>query len=347
VARRIGRVAARLRRGAQPLIPPGSVYRPDHAAEDWSVLAAPARRTRPWHDAKWRPLPGGGSLTLGADAKVRWEAADRPLFGVTGAEADSYLLHRVMLHADWRPSRHVQAFVQLAHHDSEGRSGFFPLDRGGLDFQQAFMELRGGEGLRTQGLRLGRQEMAFSPRFVNPRDGVNIRSAYDGARGWVVRGPWRAEAFATRPVANGAGDFDDEATRGQTFSGLRLSYAGGAKAGRGGWSGSAYRLDREAAGSPARPGRTTGDHGACACSARRTAGTWTPRDTADGPVRGTGDRAWGGGADAAGRRGACAWAPRAAFGCSTGRGDDDLADGTAKTFVGPFASRRAAPTRCG
>jgi hypothetical protein len=153
------------------------------------VLADPARRTRPWHEAKWRALPDGGALTLGADAKLRWEAVDRPLFGIAGAEADSYLLHRVMLHADWRPNRHVQGFVQLAHHDSQGRSGFFPLDRGGLDLQQAFLELRGGAGERTQSLRLGRQEMAFSPRFVNPRDGVNIRSAYDGARGWVVRGP--------------------------------------------------------------------------------------------------------------------------------------------------------------
>jgi hypothetical protein len=283
------------------------------------VLADPARRTRPWHEAKWRALPDGGALTLGADAKLRWEAVDRPLFGIAGAEADSYLLHRVMLHADWRPNRHVQGFVQLAHHDSQGRSGFFPLDRGGLDLQQAFLELRGGAGERTQSLRLGRQEMAFSPRFVNPRDGVNIRSAYDGARGWVVRGAWRAEAFATRPVANGAGAFDDESDEGQTFSGARLQYGFGAKRA---WriAASVYRIDRDVA----RIGAVVG------ADDRRSWGlrVFGAQDGWDldaeiyrqtGLFAGREIEAWAAERTRAGRRATCAGRRGWASGCCTGR----------------------------
>jgi hypothetical protein len=242
-----------------------------------------------------------------------------------------------MLHADWRPNRHVQAFVQLAHHDSEGRSGFFPLDQGGLDLQQAFMELRGGAGSRTQGLRLGRQELVFSPRFVNPRDGVNIRSAYDGVRGWMVRGPWRVEGFATRPVANAARDFDDEADPGQTFSGLRLSYGFGEKQA---WRvvGSAYRIDREAA----RIAGATGPDDRRSWGLR-VFGAQNGWDLDVEGYRQTGRfagreiQAWGGGADAGWTARDARWSPRFGVRVLFGSGDDDPADRTAKTFMGPFA----------
>lgn len=317
-----------------PAPSPAAIFRLERFAEDWSVMADPAQRTEPWHRLKWIDL-GGPTLTIGGDLRLRGEYVAAPLFGATGARPDGYLLRRAMVHADLRAGRGLRGFVQLSHHRSFGRAAPFPLDRDGLELQQAFVEFSRAVGGTSAGVRAGRQEIIFSPRFVNPREAVNIRSAYDGVRGWVQHGPWRLDGFATRPVQNRPGAFDNRGNPGETFSGARLTRTIDPAA-RWRVTASWYRQTREryaigtVAGADARDSwglRLTGREGRFDLDAEHylQAGT----------LAGRAIRAWGGGGEAgyalAGRA-----RPRVAVRWLYGSGDGRPADGVVRTFAGPF-----------
>jgi hypothetical protein len=70
-------------------------------------------------------------------------------------------------------------------------------------------------------LRLGRQEMAFgSQRLVAIRDAPNVRRNFDGVRLGGTFDDVRVDAFATRPVQQQQGIFDDISDPRQAFWGV-------------------------------------------------------------------------------------------------------------------------------
>lgn len=327
----------RAQQATTPVVAPlsrASTFRLERFAEDWSAMADEANRTKPWHQLKWVEL-GDARLTLGGDLRLRTELVDAPLFGATGATADTYLMRRAMVHADMRFSPVVRAFAQLSHHRAYGRKLPFPLDRNGLELQQAFFEFGQSWSEGSIGARVGRQEMIFSPRFLHPREATNIRSAFDGARGWAQHGPWRLEGFATRPVQNRAGSFDDRGNPAERFDGVRLTRNFGA---RRAWriTSSWYRHQREAfrIGAVGGPDdrtswglRLAGTQGAFDLDAEHYFQT--------GQFAGEEIRAFGG----AGEGGFSLGGPlrtRAGMRWLYGSGDEDAADGKSGTFAGPF-----------
>ncbi len=215
--------------GAEAQGTPTLPFKFDRTAEDWSALKDPEKHTRPWHELKWLEFGGEGHATFGGELKARGEWIDAPNFGATGLDDDAYLLQRALLHADVTFNSHVRTFVQLGLHDGSERDVFFPLDDGGLDLHQGFLELNFGTPAKGVSVRAGRQEITLSPRLVASREGANMRSAYDGVRVTATQGRWRAEAFASHPVTNLQGDFDDESDTTQRFDGLRATYTLGEK----------------------------------------------------------------------------------------------------------------------
>jgi hypothetical protein len=201
-----------------------SPFRLDRTAEDWSTLSDDANYTRPWHGLKWIKSGPSSHVSIGGDFRLRTEIVDRPLFGATGARSDTYTLQRALLHVDAVVNPQLRFFGQFGYHEAFGRDGSFPLDKSGLDWSQAFVEVSNGSKTANAGVRIGRQEIALSPRFVGTRDSVNVRSNYDGVRGWIQNGPWRLEGFASRPVTIRAGSFDDRADQTQRFDGVRVFY---------------------------------------------------------------------------------------------------------------------------
>jgi hypothetical protein len=164
------------------------------------------------------------TASFGGEVRERVEVFDAPRFGIAGAEADTYLLQRVMLHGDFHLGDSVRAYVQLGAHEAFGKKLLSPPDEDHLDIQQAFLELTPSKNLS---LRIGRQEVAFNPaqRFVSFRDGTNIRQAFDGARATLKTGKIRLDGFLTRPVALEHGVFDDEPNDKQVFGGVYGAYA--------------------------------------------------------------------------------------------------------------------------
>lgn len=190
--------------------------------EDWSSRAA--ARHEGWRETKYIALARDGSayLSLGGEARARYEGFDDNLWGDPPAPDDGYLWLRVMPHADLHAGP-ARVFVQgIAGYARGVGAGKGPADETGIDLLQGFADLRiplGDRGGLT--VRGGRELVALgSERLVGIRYGPNIPQAFDGVRAIVDHGPVRVDAFHLRPVAVSSGDFDDRSSRTRRLDGV-------------------------------------------------------------------------------------------------------------------------------
>jgi Alginate export len=193
--------------------------------EDWSALREMAVRTDQWDVLKFIPLNGNGSawLTLGGEARDRFEYFRHPNWGGGPQDDNGYFLRRFMLHADAHVGANFRFFTQFkSGFESDRSGGPRPTDRDDLDVHQLFAEVRvPWADHASLTLRLGRQELAFgSQRLVSVRESPNVRQSFDGVRATLSWDDWQVDAFATRPVETKSGTFDDGADQHSTFWGL-------------------------------------------------------------------------------------------------------------------------------
>ena len=195
--------------------------------EDWSLLADRSQRRDIWDPIKYVALPHEGwFLTVGGEARQWFEFVDNQNWGdVPGGNA--YLLQRYMLHTDWHFGTRTRFFAQLKSGLENGRRGgprFF--DKNTLDVAQAFFDFTllpssAGEHKPRLVLRVGRQALEFGTgRVVSPRDGLNVRRNFDGARLTAHFAEWQADAFGMKVDTDNPGIFDDVPAHDSTFWGL-------------------------------------------------------------------------------------------------------------------------------
>lgn len=190
--------------------------------EDWSALREDEHDG--WRDLKYLPLDERDNvyLTLGGEARARFEGFDDNLWGDPPAPDDGYLWLRVMPHADLHAGP-ARVFVQgIAGYARGVGAGKGPADETRIDVLQGFADVRldlGEDSSIT--LRGGRELMALgSERLVGIRYGPNIPQAFDGLRAIATRGTVRIDAFHLRPVTIGRGDFDDATSETRRLDGV-------------------------------------------------------------------------------------------------------------------------------
>lgn len=186
------------------------------------------------------------SISLGGEARVRYEGYDDPAWG--DAPDDGYLWLRLMplVKLEARPATVVvQPIIGYAIGVAGGGG---PVDQTGIDLLQGYAELHlplGEDGKVS--LRAGRTLVALgSQRLLGTRYGPNIPQPFDGVQASLSRGPARLDLVDVRVVAIGANDFDDSSTDGRRVRSVYLT----AEAARGvhfdlywiGYRGSAARL---------------------------------------------------------------------------------------------------------
>ena len=190
--------------------------------EDWSVLAH--RPHGGWQRPKYLPLSADGTayLTLGGEARARFERFDNALWGDPPAPDDGYLWLRAMPSADLHAGP-TRVFVQgIAGYARGVGAGKGPVDETGIDLLQGFGEasLNVRDAHRIT-LRGGRMLIGLgSERLVGTRYGPNIPQPFDGVQVIAQIGPHQVTALALRPVAIGANDFDDATSRTRRLSGV-------------------------------------------------------------------------------------------------------------------------------
>jgi hypothetical protein len=206
--------------------PPG--YKFLRYDEDYRYLKDSSARADFWNPVKYMPLTGADNyISLGGEIRERFEDYSAANFGVPGRVADSYLLHRILLHADLHFGERVRTFTQVGTYRAFGKNAAAPPYSDQVDLQQGFVDVRFGEVPDSgagPSLRIGRQEIAFgAQRLVSVRDAPNVRRAFDGVRVSGSAKQTHYDVFVTRPVLLEEGDFDDKSNTTQKFWGIYLT----------------------------------------------------------------------------------------------------------------------------
>jgi hypothetical protein len=194
--------------------------------DDFTYLSDPSRRVSWYDEIKYVPLGDDAShyLSIGGDVRERVESYSDGYFGLAEAPHTTYLLSRALIDADlhignWR------AFVQLSNAVEWNRQpGALPTDDNRGDVQQGFIDYAPQIGGDKATMRVGRFELKFGEGLiVSPREGPNIRQAWDGGWFFYTTPGLRIDVLAVRPVEDKAGWFEDTASPQQQLWGAYVT----------------------------------------------------------------------------------------------------------------------------
>ena len=208
---------------------PPPAYTPVRWNEDYGYLKDPAKRTDPFDSLKYIPLNDAGDvyLSLGGQARYRYELFNNVNFGAGPEDDDGFHLTRLLAYADLHLGPNVRGFVQVISAMEDGRNPEpRPQDADEFDFHQAFIDLKLPLGDKDSvTLRGGRQNLLYgAQRLISPLDWTNTRRTFEGGKASFVLGAGTPvshtlDVFVVRPVIvekeelnNGDGDV--------TFSGI-------------------------------------------------------------------------------------------------------------------------------
>ncbi len=203
--------------------PPYGLLRQD---EDYRYLSNPTCRHDNWDRLKYVPLGANEDryFTFGGEIREWYEGFRNASWGFGAQDDDGYLLQRLSTYADIHAAPRLRFFAQLTSAIEAGRSGGpRPVtDESNLFFEEGFADI----GISKTSdesvvLRLGRQEFEFgSGRFVDVREGPNVRQAFDGVSAKWKTSAWTVDGLAAKPVLNGNGVLDAPPNHASTFWGV-------------------------------------------------------------------------------------------------------------------------------
>ncbi|MCX6926236.1 MAG: alginate export family protein [Verrucomicrobia bacterium] len=176
--------------------------------ESYSYLADPANRSDWFDPIKYIPLRAGEPgwyLTLGGEARERFEGVHDPNFGIGGAGADSRWVQRLTFLGDLHLGDRVRVFAEGISGLIEGESQPAPpVQNDPIDLAYAFLDVVPYNGDERLTLRGGRFGMSLgSGRLVATRaapSAPNIPFRFDGFEMLYAAPSWEATAFLTRPA---------------------------------------------------------------------------------------------------------------------------------------------------
>ena len=172
--------------------------------EDFSYLdgAPDSYRSDLWDPIKDIHLDDNWRLSIGGEMRVRFESETNKSFGAIDPTSDSFVVHRWLLHADFKYRENFRIFAQgIAAFDEERNLPRRGIDENKWDLHQLFFDLKLSGGTNPLTVRAGRQELQYgNQRFVSPFDWGNIRRRFDGVK-LFTKGPvWDVAAWWVQPV---------------------------------------------------------------------------------------------------------------------------------------------------
>jgi hypothetical protein len=162
-------------------------------------------------------------LSLGGEARLRYETYRNAAFGSGTQDTNGYFLGRFLLHTDWHFGEKLRVFAQIQSGIQAGRNGGSrPTDEDKADVHQAFFDYKiYYNEKRSFSLRVGRQEVEFGAgRLISASEGLNVRRSFDAIRPIFKQGKWTANGLYAKLVATKKGFFDDSPINSQTFWGI-------------------------------------------------------------------------------------------------------------------------------
>ena len=192
--------------------------------EDYSSLRDQPRGSL-WDKLKYIPITDSTFLTLGGEARSRFETRNDQRFG-RGPQDGADLEFRFRAWADLHVGEHLRGFFELKSGLQQGYSVPQTVsDRKDIDVGQAFVEAR--TGLGEDGsikLRFGRQEIGIGAfRLFDMRDGLNVRRSLDAGRLLIAKGAWNGEVLGGYAQNETLTAFDNDTNEDFSFYGARLA----------------------------------------------------------------------------------------------------------------------------
>jgi len=193
----------------------GPAYNNLRSEEDFSYLGGEegTYQKDAWDPLKWIDFGDDWHLTLGGQARFRFESEQNKAFGSVKPTQDAFLLQRYLLHGDLRHNEDLRFFLQgkFAHvNDRDRNVGLAGLEDH-ADIHQAFFDFNTLIMNNQLTFRLGRQELQYgNERLISPLDWGNTRRTFDGFKVFTELEDWRLDAFAVRPVLVDRRNLDDE-----------------------------------------------------------------------------------------------------------------------------------------
>jgi hypothetical protein len=198
--------------------------------EDYSYLRDSSDRSGAWWETlKYIPLTESREvyLTLGNEARFRYELLRNDNFGDGPQDEDGYLWWRMLPLADLHAGENFRVFSQFINAFATDREPSpREIDENRLDLLQGFADVRFSLHDLDQHITLrgGRQMLGYgSERLISNRYGPNVLQTFDGLKAFAELGSWRADAFWVRPVENELGVFDDRSDPDQALWSLYLT----------------------------------------------------------------------------------------------------------------------------
>jgi hypothetical protein len=190
--------------------------------EDYSYLRKSSLRSDFWDPLKFIPFNSARDIyvSVGGEMRERYEFFSAYNWGAGPQTPDGYWLQRYMLNTDWHLGSHLRIYQEFESSLETGRNGGPrpSIDQDQLEVKQLFGDVSLFNNSLT--VRSGRQEMYFGTgKLVSNRETPNTHQNFDGVRMIGLAGPWRVDAFGTRPVMANPGIFDDHEDYARTFWG--------------------------------------------------------------------------------------------------------------------------------
>ncbi|MGB7157535.1 MAG: alginate export family protein [Tepidisphaeraceae bacterium] len=190
-----------------------SPYTPVRWDENYFYLSDPAARTDWLDPIKYIPLNDDGDvyLSLGGQARYRYELWDNFNFGAGPQDGNGFGLWRFMAHADLHVGEHFRFFVQGKSALEDGRHGGpRPPDEDKLALQQAFGDFIIPFDDNRFTLRVGRQDLIYgAQRLISPLDWTNARRTFQGLKGSLEMPDRTLDLFLVQPVVIDADGWDE------------------------------------------------------------------------------------------------------------------------------------------
>lgn len=203
--------------------PKREAYKSLRYDEDWTGLRDSTCRTDVLDSLKFIALGERAYLTLGGEARLRYEHYGNPGFGSDPRTPSGYVLQRYLVLSDIHFTPAFRVFLQFQSGLENGRNGGpRPTDKDIADVHQGFVDIPLAHiNDSPLILRIGRQELEFgSGRMVGAAEGLNIRRSFDGLRFHYNHGKWSFNSTLLRPVALKPDAFDDVPDHTQSLWGI-------------------------------------------------------------------------------------------------------------------------------
>src|SRR5262249_60513553 len=131
----------------------------------------PSKRSEALDGLKYIALnEDGWYVSLGGEARIRYEYYSEFAFGAGPQDSNGYLLERYLFHADFHLGRRVRFFAQLQSGIETGRNGGpRPTDDDRLELHQAFFDFKViDQPLQSLTVRIGRPGVGFRACHLIP-----------------------------------------------------------------------------------------------------------------------------------------------------------------------------------